>query len=136
MSTNVTRTGRTVPTRRSSRLLGVAAVGLAAVIALGFVFAFNQGNEATSSGVQPAHPMVVDAHRAKTEVLADRALARSTSPGANIERFRLEQAGVTSTTESPGANIERFRLEQAGVTSTTESPGTNIERFRLEQANN
>jgi len=136
MSTNVTRTGRTFPTRRSSRLLGVAAVGLAAVIALGFVFAVNQGNDATNTVVQPAHPMVSDAHRAKAELLAEREIARSTSPGANIERFRLEQAGVISRAESPGANIERFRLEQAGVISRAESPGADIERFRLEQANN
>jgi hypothetical protein len=135
MTTGVTRSGSAAQTGRSRRFVGMAAGGLAAVIAVGFVFAVNQENDATNTVVQPAHPMVSDAHRAKAELLAEREIARSTSPGANIEKYRLEQAGTISRAESPGANIEKYRLEQAGVISRAESPGANIERFRVEQAN-
>jgi general stress protein YciG len=134
MTTGVTRSGNATQTGRSRRFVGMAAGGLAAVIAVGFVFAVNQGNDATNPVVQPAHPMVSDAHRAKAELLAERELARSTSPGANIEKYRLEQAGATGGTQSPGANIEKYRLEQAGATGGTQSPGANIEKYRLEQA--
>ena len=52
MSTNV---GTTSGSGRSGRFLGMAAAGLAVVIAAGFVFALNSGNEPTAV---PAHPSV------------------------------------------------------------------------------
>jgi hypothetical protein len=102
---------------------------LAVVIALGVVFAVNQGNEVTV--VAPAHPMVSDAHRVKAEILAERAAAAATSPGANIEQYRLEQAGAIGGTQSPGANIEKYKLDM-GVNGVEPTPTFNIELYRLE----
>ena len=49
MSTSVINPGTTRSAGPSGRFVGLAAAALAAVIALGFVFAANQGNEATQS---------------------------------------------------------------------------------------
>jgi len=113
MSTNVVRPATTSGSGRPSRFVGFAAGGLAVVIAIGVVFAVNQGNDVT--GAPPAHPIVSDAHRAKAELLAERAAAAALSPGANIEKYRLEQASSIVGTQSPGANIEKYKLEQAGL---------------------
>ncbi len=50
MSTSATQPGTTTRAGRSGKGLGIAAAALAIVIAAGFVFAVNQGNEVT--GVQ------------------------------------------------------------------------------------
>jgi hypothetical protein len=89
----------------------------------------NQGNEVTV--VAPAHPIVSDAHRVKAEILAERAAAAATSPGANIEQYRLEQAGAIGGTQSPGANIEKYKLDM-GVNGVEPTPTFNIELYRLE----
>ena len=52
MSTSATHSGTTPRVGRSGRGLGTAAAALAVVIAAGFVFAVNQGNETTVSGVE------------------------------------------------------------------------------------
>jgi len=51
MSTSVTRTGTPSRVGGSGRGLGIAATALAVVIAAGFVFAVNQGNEPTTGVV-------------------------------------------------------------------------------------
>ena len=129
MSTNVARPTTTSGSGRPSRFLGLAAAGLAVVIALGVVFAVNQGNEVTV--VAPAHPMVSDAHRVKAEILAERAAAAAVSPGANIEKYRLEQASAVGVTQSPGANIEKYKLDM-GVIGVEPTPTFNIELHRIE----
>lgn len=129
MSTNVVRPATTSGSGRPSRFLGLAAAGLAVVIALGVVVAVNQGNDVTV--VAPAHPMVSDAHRVKAEILAERAAAATVSPGANIEKHRLEQAGAIGGTPSPGANIEQYKLDM-GVIGVEPTSTFNIEQYRLE----
>ena len=52
MSTSATQPGTTTRAGRSGKGLGIAAAGLAVVIAAGFVFAINQGNEVDESVVQ------------------------------------------------------------------------------------
>jgi hypothetical protein len=51
---------------------GLAAAGLAVVIAIGVGFAVSQDDAITVPNARSAHPMVSDAHRAKAELLAER----------------------------------------------------------------
>jgi len=88
MSTNVVRPASKSGSLRPSQFLGVAAAGLALVISVGVALAVDQGNDIT--GNPPAHPMVSEAHRAKAEILAERAAAVGVSPGANMEEYRLD----------------------------------------------
>ena len=60
MSTNVTREK---PIADPSQGLGLAAAGLAIVVAIGIGFALSEGNAASPSDVQPAHPQVTDSRR-------------------------------------------------------------------------
>ncbi len=129
MSTNVVRPATTSGSGRPSRFLGVAAAGLAVVVAIGVVFTVNQGNDVT--GVPAAHPVVSDAHRAKAEILAERAAAAAVSPGANIEMYWLQQAGVIGGTQSPGANIENYKLDM-GIIGVAPTSTFNIEEYRLD----
>jgi hypothetical protein len=129
MSTNVVRPTTTSGTGHPSRFLGVATAVLAVVTALGVVFAVNQRNDVTV--VAPAHPVVSDAHRAKAEILAERAAAAAVSPGANIEAYRLEQAAASGVTQSPGANIEQYKLDM-GVIGVEPTSTFNIEQYRFE----
>ncbi|HSJ82312.1 MAG TPA: hypothetical protein VLA91_00695 [Acidimicrobiia bacterium] len=51
---------------------GLAAAGLAVVIAIGVGFAASQDDAVTVTDTRSAQPMVSDAHRAKAELLAER----------------------------------------------------------------
>jgi len=52
--------------------LGLAAAGLAIVVAIGIGFAWSDGDRASSFDVQPAHPQVTDSRRVKAEMIAER----------------------------------------------------------------
>jgi hypothetical protein len=79
MSTSVTREK---PVAGPSRGLGVAAAGLAIVVAIGIGFTLSEDNAAPPSDVQPAQPQVSDSRRVKVEMIAER---DAVSPGADVE---------------------------------------------------
>jgi hypothetical protein len=98
MSTSVTRSGTT--TGRSGRGLGFAAAALAVVIAGGFVFALNQGNDATTSNASTqAAEIAAQRNAEKVEqleaaheaALADE-LRVKTQPDFGIENIRYQLA--------------------------------------------
>lgn len=106
MSTSVTHPD--AATGSPGANLGLAAAGLAVVIAIGVGFALSQDNDATVRDARPAHPMVSDAHRSKAELLAER---RATSPGANVEQYKAE-AGIIGVEPAPTFNIEEYRIKR------------------------
>ncbi|MET0697727.1 MAG: hypothetical protein ABWZ58_09905 [Acidimicrobiia bacterium] len=139
MSTSATQPGTTTKAGRSGKGLGIAAAALAVVIAAGFVFAVNQGNEVTNSGVQselsgPAQ-IAADRHaeRVRLYELAAQAEAES-HPAFNIEKTKMELAGqVAAVNEHPGLNIEKTKMQLAGqVATVNEYPGLNPEKTRME----
>jgi len=79
MSTSVTREK---PVAGPSRGLGLAAAGLAIVVAIGIGFTLSEDNAASPSDVQPAQPQVSDSRRVKAEMIAQR---DTVSPGADVE---------------------------------------------------
>ncbi|HEU5114092.1 MAG TPA: hypothetical protein VFU96_12315 [Acidimicrobiia bacterium] len=112
MSTSATQPGTTTRAGRSGKGLGIAAAALAVVIAAGFVFAVNQGNDATRSAVQsePSGPAQAAAERHADRVAAQ-AQAES-HPGFNIEKTKMELANqVAVISEYPGLNPEKTRTE-------------------------
>jgi hypothetical protein len=111
MSTSVTRGGAGLGTGRG-RFIGVLAVGLAVIIALGVVWAVNQGREDTFT-----EPIVVN---------------QTGHPGANIERYKMGLAGQLAVAPSPGANIERYKMGLAGQLAVAPSPGTNPEAYKMD----
>jgi hypothetical protein len=78
MSANVTREK---PVAGPSTGLGLAAAGLAIVVAIGIGFALSEGNAASPSVVQPAHPQVGDSRQVKAEMIPQR---DAVSPGAKV----------------------------------------------------
>ena len=134
MSTSATQPGTTTRAGRSGKGLGIAAAALAVVIAAGFVFAVNQGNDATRSAVQsePSGPAQAAAERHADRVAAQ-AQAES-HPGFNIEKTKMELANqVAAVNEHPGLNIEKTKMELANqVAVISEYPGLNPEKTRTE----
>jgi len=115
MSTSVTHPG--AATGISGRSLGLAAAGLAVVIAIGIGFAVSGGNGATVPDARPAHPMVSDAHRAKAEILAER---QASSPGANVEQYKVG-AGIIGVEPTPIFNVEEYRVEREQATRANDA---------------
>jgi len=70
MSSSLTHPG--AGTGAPSWNFGLAAAGLAVVIAIGVGFAVSQDDAVTAPNARSAHQMVSDAHRAKAELLAER----------------------------------------------------------------
>ena len=122
MSTSAAQPGTTTRTGRSGKGLGIAATALAVVIAAGFVFAINQGNEVTGSA-EPSGPAQAAAERHADRVGAQ-AQAES-HPGFNIEKTKMELANqVAAVNEHPGLNIEKTKMELASqVARSTSIPG-------------
>jgi hypothetical protein len=113
MSTSVTHPGAANP----GGSLGLAAAGLALVIAIGITFAVGGANDATVPTAGPAHPMVSDAHRAKAEILAERA---ASSPGANVEQYKVG-AGIIGVEPTPVFNVEGYRVEREQATRANDA---------------
>ena len=100
MSTSATQPGTTTRAERSGKGLGVAAAALAVVIAAGFVFAINQGNEPTvSNAARPAGSTEL----ARLNELAAQVNAES-HPAFNIEATKMELARQNAV--YPGTNPE------------------------------
>jgi len=154
MSTSATQSGTTTKAGRSGKGLGIAAAALAVVIAAGFVFAVNQENEVTGSGVQselsgPAEIAAArHAERVRLSELAAQAALRpdgaakinrlnelaakvkaESHPAFNIEKTKMELANqVAVVNEHPGVSPEKTRMELAGqLAAANEYPGTNPE---------
>jgi hypothetical protein len=136
MSTSAAQPGTTTRTGRSGKGLGIAATALAVVIAAGFVFAINQGNDVTVSDAQTLaaqHVAVGNAELNRLNELAATVEAES-HPAFNIEKTKMELASqVAAVNEHPGLNIEKTKMELAGpVSVVSEYPGLNPEKARME----
>lgn len=83
----------------------LAGAGLALVIGIGVVFALGQDDGVTRSPA-PAQPMVSDAHRAKAELLQERAEERAPDPGRqqyeSYVQFLTQRAREAGTGEVGG----------------------------------
>ena len=85
MSTSATREK---PVAGPNRGLGLAAAGLAIVVAIGIGFTLGEDNAASPSDVQPAQPQVSDSRRVKAEMIAQRG---AVSTGAHLEANEAER---------------------------------------------
>ncbi|MDF2729613.1 MAG: hypothetical protein K0T01_1399 [Acidimicrobiia bacterium] len=136
MSTSATQPGTTTRAGRSGKGLGIAAAALAVVIAAGFVFAVNQGNEVTGSGVNelsgPAE--IAAARHAERVRLSELAAQAAVRPAGSAELARLNELAAQVKAEShPGFNIEKTKMQLAGqVATVNEYPGLNPEKTRME----
>ena len=126
MSTSATQPGTTTRAGRSGKGLGIAAAALAIVIAAGFVFAVNQGNEVNESVVQSGPAQIAaDRHAERVRLLEAAALA-ATRPAGSAELARLNELAAQVKAEShPAFNIEATKMEMARQNNVY--PGTNPE---------
>ena len=116
MSTSVIHPGTTGAAGPSGRLVGLVIAGLAAAIALGFVFANNQANEVTEAG-----PVVrsVDhdaVWQSKIDFLTRQHQAQAARrPDTNIELYKLQTAGLVGTGNeiTPAISPEAVKAIQA-----------------------
>jgi hypothetical protein len=156
MSTSATHSGTTTRAGRSGKGLGIAAATLAVVIAAGFVFAVNQGNQPSSTAASERAAQIAtdryaemvrlnelaaavefgtqgDAHAEinRLNALAEQVKAES-HPAFNIEKTKMELAGQialsdTGTYGEVDLDVVRSQLAQA-----TEYPGINPEKSRMD----
>ncbi|HEY6628048.1 MAG TPA: hypothetical protein VI193_03590 [Acidimicrobiia bacterium] len=123
----------------------MAAAALAAVIALGFVFAANQGNEATESVTESRVSQVEkDAWDSRVDFLTQQYHMRQASqPTVNIEKYRLEMAGLIGAI-TPSTSPEAYKAlqQQAGkaqvnprILVTIPAPVFSPELARLQAVN-
>ncbi|MGH8914476.1 MAG: hypothetical protein ACRDZM_08175 [Acidimicrobiia bacterium] len=133
MSTRVIQPGTTPKAGRSGRFLGMAAVGLAVVIAGGFVFAANQRSEDTVSRVeavlsQPAF----QAESQRLQGLADYWIARDPDNYPTELKRLLAMIEKVNAESHPAFNIEKYKLEQAGqIGSSANSAPQGVLQQRL-----
>jgi uncharacterized protein YdhG (YjbR/CyaY superfamily) len=137
MSTSATQPGTTTRAGRSGKGLGIAAAALAIVIAAGFVFAVNQGNEVTGSGVEneltgPAQ--IAAARHAERVRLSELAAQAALRPDGAAEINRLNELAAKVKAEShPAFNIEKTKMELANqVAAANVHPGVNPEKTRMD----
>jgi hypothetical protein len=123
----------------------LAAAALAAVIALGFVFAANQGNEATESAtVSRVSQAEKNAWHSRVDFLTQQYHMRQASqPTVNIEKYRLEKAGLIGAI-TPSTSPEAYKAlqQQAGkaqinprILVTVPAPVFSPELARLQAVN-
>jgi formate dehydrogenase assembly factor FdhD len=105
MSTSVTQ--QKPVSGRPNRGLGLAAAGLAVIVALGVGFTLSEDNVGSPSDVRPAHPQVSDSRRVKAEILAEQ---KTVSPGANVESYKVGN-GIVGVETTETFNIEEHRIE-------------------------
>lgn len=145
MSTSVIHPGTTRSAGPSGRFVGLAAAGLAAVIALGFVFASNQGNEATQSAADVRVSQAEkNAWDSRVEFLTGQyAMRQASQPSVNIEKYRLETAGLIGGI-TPSVSPEAYKAlqQQSGqgqvnprILVTVPSAVFSPELARLQQVN-
>jgi formate dehydrogenase assembly factor FdhD len=105
MSTSVTQ--QQPVSSRPSRGFGLAAAGLAVIVALGIGFTLSEDNVGSPTDVRPAHPQVSDSRRVKAEILAQ---LETVSPGANVEAHKVGNA-IVGVESAETFNIEKHRIE-------------------------
>ena len=126
MSTSATQPGTTTRAGRSGKGLGIAAAALTVVIAAGFVFAVNQGNEVDESVVQSGPAQIAAERHAERVRLLEAAALAATRPDPSAEIDRLNELALKVRAEShPAFNIEATKMELAR--QNTVYPGTNPE---------
>lgn len=126
MSTSATHSGATTRAGRSGKGLGIAAATLAVVIAAGFVFAVNQGNEASVSDAQTRAAQIADARYDEMVRMNEAAAQAALRPNPNAEIDRLNELAATVKAEShPAFNIEATKMEMARQNNVY--PGKNPE---------
>jgi hypothetical protein len=129
MSTSATQSGTTT-TGRSGKGLGVAAAVLAIVIAAGFVFALNQGNEATVSDASARAAEIEAARHAERVEQLEAAYQASIRPDGAAELERLNDLALQVRAQHPAFNIEKTKMEMAG--QLVEHPGVSPEKTRMD----
>ena len=107
MSTRVTQ--QKPVAGRPSKGLGLAAAGLAVVVAIGIGFTLSEDNAASPSDVRDANPQMSDSRRVKAENIAER---EATSPGANVEAYKVRE-GIIGVVSPETFNIEEHRIRMA-----------------------
>ena len=134
MSTSATQPGTTTRAGRSGKGLGIAAAALAVVIAAGFVFAVNQGNEVDESVVQSGPAQIAAERHAERVRLLEAAALAATRPDPSAEIDRLNELALKVRAEShPGFNIEKTKMDLANqVAVVNEHPGLNPEKTRMD----
>jgi len=90
MSTSVIQPGTTRAAGPSGRFVGLAAAGLAAVIALGFIFASNQTNEVIESNVDlQVSQTYEDAWKSRIEFLTQQHAVRQAAPASKLQAVNV-----------------------------------------------
>ena len=145
MSTSVIHPGSTGTAGPSGRLVGLVIAGLAAAIALGFVFASNQANETTE-----AVPVVrsVDQNaiwESKIDFLTKQHQAQAARrPDTNIELYKLQTAGLVGTgneitpalsPEAVKALQNRAQVHIPSIVSAVPAPVFSPELARMQAVN-
>jgi hypothetical protein len=134
MSTSATQSGTTTGAGRSGKGIGFAAAALAVVIAAGFVFALNQGNDATvSDASNRAAEIAAQRYEEKVQQL-EAAYEASTRPDGAAELERLNDLAVQVRGQGT-ASAELERLNDLALQVKAEShPAFNIEKTKMEMA--
>jgi hypothetical protein len=131
MSTSATQTGTTTGAGRSGKGIGFAAAALAVVIAAGFVFALNQGNEATVSDASVRAAEIAENRYAEMVKQYEAAFQASTRPDGAAELERLNDLAARLNAQST-ASAELDRLNELAVQVQAQShPASNIERTKM-----
>jgi len=138
MSTSATQSGTTPRVGRSGRGLGIASAALAVVIAAGFVFAVNQGNEATVSGVEARiNEAAFQAESDRLTGLAENWIRTDPENFPSELKRIYEMIAAAEARVYPGTNPEAARMANSGQLSAggaVDYPGTNPELARMANA--
>lgn len=127
MSTSVTGPGTTPQVGRSGRFMGIAAVGLAAVIAIGVTFAVNQGTNVSNSGAETA------SWQTRTELMEKQyARALAVHPAFNIEKYKLEN-GIIGVAPTSTFNTEQYWMDVQQAERAREAWSFQLERAQSEE---
>ena len=138
MSTSATQSGTTPRVKGSGRGLGIASAALAVVIAVGIVFAVNQGNEATVSGVEARiNEPAFQAESDRLTGLAEHWIRTDPENFPSELKRIYEMIAAAEARVYPGTNPEVARMANAGQLSgggAADYPGVNPELARMANA--
>jgi hypothetical protein len=115
---------------RQDRRLGLAAAGLAIVVAIGIGFSLSQDGTGSVPDVRPAHPQVTDSRRVKAEMIAER---DSVSPGANVEAYKVGN-GIVGVETPETFNIEAQRIQMQKSWTEWDAPARRAQAYNEIQA--
>jgi uncharacterized protein YdhG (YjbR/CyaY superfamily) len=101
------------------------------VIAAGFVFALNQGDEATVSNASTRAAEIQAARHAERVEQLEAAYEASIRPEGAAELERLNELALQVRAQHPAFNIEKTKMELAGQL-VVEHPGVNPEKTRMD----